>query len=83
MYQHIKVTFRFLGVNSIVFLDRLAYSALINPLTAVEKINNIKLLISVLLKVALPSSLPMTLKMALTFSDRLCRNTDFTRGRAK
>lgn len=63
MYQCIKVTFRFLGVNSIVFLDRLAYSALINSLTAVEKINNIKLLI-VLLKVALPSSVLMTLKMA-------------------
>ena len=56
--------FSLFGGNSIVFLDRLAYSALINSLTAVEKINNIKLLISVLLNVALPSSLPMTLKMA-------------------
>ena len=54
----------FVSQNSIVFLNRLAYGAFINALTAVEKINNIKLLINVLLKVALPSSVPMTLKTA-------------------
>ena len=55
--------FSLFGGQFIVFLDRLAYGALINALTAVEKINNIKLLI-VFLKVALPSSVLMTLKMA-------------------
>lgn len=40
MYSRIKVTFSFLE-SILVFSDRLAYSALINPLTAVEKINNI------------------------------------------